>query len=375
MGGKGSPGTTVGPVSLTTTAAGDLVYAAADAISDTTVSPATPWTDIVGATQPGGETLTTKVTYSRDAANRIVDYQVAQDGTAVSNIQYGYSGISNAPAWSTTVGSGQTQALEDLPGGVTATYTTVSGNGTWSWEYSDLHGDDIASAFANGVKTEATGYYDPFGDAITPLQGAGTGNTAYGYEGRHEIADDTDTPLSVLQMGARVYDPATGRFLSIDPVVGGSANNYDYADQEPIANSDPDGNCTWGCVLMNTLKSAGRVIKKAGTVISRHVGLSFGFCQGACLSISYFHGHLGLNAGCCGAGLRALSAQVYKTDTPGRTSVSTYVSTPIDPALNFGGGMAGHDPFFSFGLGDQWAFGPSHEFFDWQIGRHRPTFG
>lgn len=45
-------------------------------------------------------------------------------------------------------------------------------------------------------------------------------------------------------MGARSYVPSIGRFLSVDPVFGGSANPYDYANQDPINQLDLTGN--WG---------------------------------------------------------------------------------------------------------------------------------
>jgi hypothetical protein len=42
-------------------------------------------------------------------------------------------------------------------------------------------------------------------------------------------------------MGARVYSPMLGRFLQVDPVIGGSANDYDYVGGDPINRSDRAG--------------------------------------------------------------------------------------------------------------------------------------
>jgi RHS repeat-associated protein len=53
----------------------------------------------------------------------------------------------------------------------------------------------------------------------------------------------TELSSGVIQMGARSYIPQLGRFLTPDPVAGGSANAYDYADQDPVNLFDLDGDC------------------------------------------------------------------------------------------------------------------------------------
>lgn len=47
-------------------------------------------------------------------------------------------------------------------------------------------------------------------------------------------------------MGVRLYDPALGRFLEVDPIEGGSCNDYDYACADTINGFDLDGRLTKG---------------------------------------------------------------------------------------------------------------------------------
>jgi RHS repeat-associated protein len=49
------------------------------------------------------------------------------------------------------------------------------------------------------------------------------------------------TSGGTVAMGVRLYVPRNGRFAQVDPILGGSANAYDYTAQDPINNEDVDG--------------------------------------------------------------------------------------------------------------------------------------
>jgi hypothetical protein len=51
----------------------------------------------------------------------------------------------------------------------------------------------------------------------------------------------------MIEMGARQYSPTLGRFIEVDPVEGGSANDYDYVNADPINGFDLDGDICWSC--------------------------------------------------------------------------------------------------------------------------------
>ncbi|MEV5578762.1 DNRLRE domain-containing protein [Streptomyces parvus] len=61
----------------------------------------------------------------------------------------------------------------------------------------------------------------------------------YGWLGAKQRSAETLTGLTL--MGVRLYNPATGRFLSSDPVYGGSANAYEYGYADPVNKFDLDG--------------------------------------------------------------------------------------------------------------------------------------
>lgn len=65
----------------------------------------------------------------------------------------------------------------------------------------------------------------------------------------------------VVAMGVRTYGPHMGRFLQTDPVLGGSANTYEYANQDPVNVYDVDGRCVGFLFVRQT--ASGRFITVA----------------------------------------------------------------------------------------------------------------
>ena len=75
------------------------------------------------------------------------------------------------------------------------------------------------------------------------------GGTAYpsGYYGlQHNFNVGWNQSTGLLGLGARLYDPQTGRFINRDPMgYGGGMNLYGYADDDPVDGFDPTGTETF----------------------------------------------------------------------------------------------------------------------------------
>ena len=66
-------------------------------------------------------------------------------------------------------------------------------------------------------------------------------SSRHGYTG-HEHLDN----LALIHMNGRVYDPGTGRFMSVDPIISNPAdsqtlNPYAYVGNRPLSYTDPSG--------------------------------------------------------------------------------------------------------------------------------------
>jgi RHS repeat-associated protein len=121
-----------------------------------------------------------------------------------------------------------------------AAIVTKSMIGTYSLNY--VHTDHLGSprVITNSGKTIISRYrYDAWG---TRTLVSGTNITTRGFTG-HEHLDDY---FGLINMNARLYDPALGRFISLDPYVQipdftQSFNRYSYVLNNPLVYTDPSG--------------------------------------------------------------------------------------------------------------------------------------
>ncbi|HEY8816496.1 MAG TPA: RHS repeat-associated core domain-containing protein [Candidatus Dormibacteraeota bacterium] len=198
------------------------------------------------AADAGGNTLTTSYfsndmvasqsqgaitnTFQLDAALR--QRQRTQTGGGLEGAEvFHYAGETDSPAW-TQRGTTWTRNIVGIGGELAA----VQENGKEAvLQLCDLHGNVAATASLSQLAQEPTSTfrYDEFGNPKSGSAGR------YGWLGGKRRR--TELPSGVIQMGARSYVPAMGRFISTDLVPGGSANAYDYANADPINSFDFGG--------------------------------------------------------------------------------------------------------------------------------------
>jgi RHS repeat-associated protein len=183
--------------------------------------------DMVAIQSQGGITNT----FQLDASLR--QRQRVQGGGLEGTEIFHYAASSDSPAWTERAGT-WSRNIVGIGGELAAIQGSASGTGL---QLTNLHGDVVATASLSQSATGPTGTFehDEFG---VPKKG---GAPRFGWLGGKQRR--TELSSGVIQMGVRSYVPALGRFLTPDPILGGSANAYDYADQDPINGFDLNGEC------------------------------------------------------------------------------------------------------------------------------------
>jgi RHS repeat-associated protein len=183
--------------------------------------------DMIASQSQGGVTNT----FQLDGALR--QRQRLQAGGLEGTEVFHYANPSDSPVW-TERGSVWSRNIVGIGGELAAIQNSSSGT---LLQLTNLHGDVVATASPSPSATElaSTSEYDEFGN---PEKGS---PARFGWLGGKQRR--TELASGVIQMGVRSYVPAIGRFLTLDPVPGGSANAYDYANQDPVNNFDLTGEC------------------------------------------------------------------------------------------------------------------------------------
>ncbi|WP_123995255.1 MULTISPECIES: ricin-type beta-trefoil lectin domain protein [Streptomyces] len=103
----------------------------------------------------------------------------------------------------------------------------------------DHHGTATTSVDAAAGQTVTRRKSDPYGNPRGGQPANWPGDRTFLGTG----VDDSSTGLT--HIGAREYEPSTGRFISVDPIIDITdplqMNGYTYANGNPITNSDPSG--------------------------------------------------------------------------------------------------------------------------------------
>ncbi|MFG1880167.1 DUF4082 domain-containing protein [Sphaerisporangium sp. NPDC049003] len=220
--------------------------------------------DMVASLTQGSQSST----FNLDPAGRIRS-MTTTGGPRPGTVTNHYASGSDSPSWITEANGTWTRNVTGL-GGLGAIQTN---GGITTLQLSNLHGDVIATCDSGTGATGIQAYFEQteYGSARPDA----TNPTRYSWLGTAQRSFDTLAGFAL--MGVRLYNPITGRFLQVDPVIGGNANAYEYCGADPINCRDLDGKRSCGWICEGVAWLGGKALGVACAVS----GLAFILCNGA----------------------------------------------------------------------------------------------
>ncbi|MQT02862.1 RHS repeat-associated core domain-containing protein [Streptomyces jumonjinensis] len=122
-------------------------------------------------------------------------------------------------------------------GSTVAVRSNESGAEKLSFLAADHHGTSGVAITSDSSQTLSKRYTTPYGSV--------RGSTGTWPDDKGFLGKSTDSSTGLTSVGAREYDPSTGQFISVDPLLmpeqHQSLNGYVYANNNPTSLSDPSG--------------------------------------------------------------------------------------------------------------------------------------
>ncbi|MGH4029362.1 RHS repeat domain-containing protein [Actinomycetota bacterium Odt1-20B] len=170
-----------------------------------------------------------------------------------------------------------------LPGG---NELTAEANGTKSsTRYYEAGGETVAVKASNQTSillndhtgTATAAVLLAAGQAVTRRKmnifGAPRGDRDVNWPGNRGFVGGTIDNTGLTHLGAREYDPALGRFISVDPLIDTAdpqqMHGYTYGNNNPLIHADPDGKF-FGSLFKQVQKGIKRVVKWVNAGVKRY---------------------------------------------------------------------------------------------------------
>jgi RHS repeat-associated protein len=224
----------------------------------------------------GGGTTTSNqnFTYTPDGRTNTVT-----DTTTGNSAGYTYDAAGSLLEQKNTI-SGNTTTLLYLPG---EQLTKNSSGGITALRYYSVGGgltvirDNTGKLTYQAANAQGTGVVDIDSTLTTQTRhpytpyGTTRGVTSPTLDGRGYLNQPADPATNYDLLGARNYDPTTGRFLQADPILEATSPNqlggYTYAADDPVNGSDPTGLKDPDCANSGFSCGGGTVTDPEGEIV------------------------------------------------------------------------------------------------------------